>query len=136
MGGQSVSHDVTVSVMHAAPVTRSIRRARVAQHLSTAAQVSTEHVPCVQVYIQHPNTLGIAIAGLFFFDNIGQTGPKWEILSGTFSDQISVHFGSGRQNVLKWDQNNPNPGICNENRSQKVPDLSHFLAKSDSTDTQ
>ena len=33
---------------------------------------------------------------------MGQIGPKWD-KSGTFSDQISEHFGATRQNVLKSD---------------------------------
>ena len=33
---------------------------------------------------------------------VGQIGKKWD-KSGTFSDQISVHFGALRQNVLKSD---------------------------------
>ena len=33
---------------------------------------------------------------------MGQIGAKWD-KSGTFSDQISVHFGGGRRNVLKID---------------------------------
>ena len=33
---------------------------------------------------------------------VGQIRPKWD-KSGTFSDQISVHFGSASQNVLKSD---------------------------------
>ena len=37
-----------------------------------------------------------------FGPKVGQIGPKWE-KSGTFSDQISVHFGALRQNVLKSD---------------------------------
>ena len=31
---------------------------------------------------------------------LGQIGPKWD-KSVTFSDQISEHFGAGRQNALK-----------------------------------
>ena len=33
---------------------------------------------------------------------MGQIGPKWD-KSGTFSDQIPVHFGSSSQSVLKSD---------------------------------
>ena len=34
--------------------------------------------------------------------NVGQIGPKWE-KSGSFLDQISVHFDAPHQNVLKSD---------------------------------
>ena len=37
-----------------------------------------------------------------FAYKVGQIGPKWD-KSGTFSDLISVHFGSSSQNVLKSD---------------------------------
>ena len=37
-----------------------------------------------------------------FGPKVGQIGPKWD-KSGTFPDQISVHFGSVRQNILKSD---------------------------------
>ena len=37
-----------------------------------------------------------------FEHKMGQIGRKWDE-SGTFSDQISVHFGAMRQNVLKSD---------------------------------
>ena len=33
---------------------------------------------------------------------VSQIAPKWD-KSGTFSDKISVHFGSESQNVLKSD---------------------------------
>ena len=36
---------------------------------------------------------------------LGQVSPKCD-KSGTFSDQISVHFGSESQNVLKYDLKN------------------------------
>ena len=35
-----------------------------------------------------------------------QIGPKWD-KCGTFSDLISVHFGAGRQNVLKSNMKSP-----------------------------
>ena len=35
-----------------------------------------------------------------FDSQVGQIAPKWD-KSGTFSDEISVHFGSPSQNVLK-----------------------------------
>ena len=45
---------------------------------------------------------------------MGQISQKWD-KSGTFSDQILVHFSSESQNVLKSDL-------------KKVPNLSHFGA--------
>ena len=39
-----------------------------------------------------------------FEPKVGQISPKWD-KSGTYSDQISVHFGSPSQNVLKSDLN-------------------------------
>ena len=33
---------------------------------------------------------------------VGQIGPKWD-KSWTFTDQVSVHFGSVSQNKLKFD---------------------------------
>ena len=38
--------------------------------------------------------------GVGFGSKVGQIDCKWD-KSGTFSDQISVHFGSMSQNVLK-----------------------------------
>ena len=43
---------------------------------------------------------------------VGQIGHKWD-KSGTFSDQISVHFGSAEPK-------------CTEIRSENVWDLSYF----------
>ena len=40
--------------------------------------------------------------GVRFDSKVGQIGPKWD-KSGTYSDQISVHFGSESQNALKSD---------------------------------
>ena len=53
-----------------------------------------------------------------FRPKVDQISPKWKKKSGTFSDQISVHFGSQSQNVLIsdlkksricpiWDQSDP-----------------------------
>ena len=39
-----------------------------------------------------------------YWPKVVQVGLKWDKF-GTFSDQISVHFGSGSQNVLISDQN-------------------------------
>ena len=44
--------------------------------------------------------------------------------SGTFSDQISVHFGAPRQNVLKSDLKKSRICPCTEIWSEKVLDLS------------
>ena len=46
-----------------------------------------------------------------FGSKVGQIGPIWD-KSGTFSDQISVHFGAAPK--------------CTEIGSEKVPDLSHL----------
>ena len=43
-----------------------------------------------------------ALLGCQFGKQVGQIVPNWE-KSVTFSDQISVHFGSESQNVLKSD---------------------------------
>ena len=37
-----------------------------------------------------------------FGPKMGQIGPKWD-KSGTFSDQISVHFGTAAPKLLKSD---------------------------------
>ena len=42
------------------------------------------------------------IRNIRFYPKVGQITSKWD-KSGTFSDQISVHFGSPSQNVLKSD---------------------------------
>ena len=39
---------------------------------------------------------------VYFCTKVGQIDPKWN-KSETFSDQILVHFGASRQNVLKCD---------------------------------
>jgi len=46
-----------------------------------------------------------------FGPKVGQIGPR-SYKSGTFSDRISVHFGSGGQNVLKSDLNLKKSRIC------------------------
>ena len=47
------------------------------------------------VFKCNPN-LSLEISDVRFVSKVGQIGPKWDI-SGTFSDHISVHFGS-----LNW----------------------------------
>ena len=62
-----------------------------------------------------------------FGSKVGQIGPKSDN-SWTFSDQISVHFGSASQNVLKFDLILKRPGF--------VPfraNLKHFEPKSSQT---
>ena len=46
-----------------------------------------------------------------FGPKVGQSGSKWD-KSGTFSDQISVHFDAAPE--------------CTEIASEKVPSCSHF----------
>ena len=44
----------------------------------------------------------VCFRGVRFGPKVGHIGSKWDKYS-TFSDQISVHFGSRSQNVLKSD---------------------------------
>ena len=57
-------------------------------------------------------TISVKQRDVRFGSNVGHIGPKWE-KSVTFSNQISVHFGSVGQNVLKSDM-------------EKVPNLSQY----------
>ena len=45
----------------------------------------------------------LPIGAVKFGSQVGQIGPKWDI-SGTFSDQISVHLTRGRQSEPLWSQ--------------------------------
>ena len=59
------------------------------------------HLSVVQRHLDRRN-VRLDFQGVRFGPKVGQIGPKWD-KSGTFSDQISVHFGSPSQNVLNYD---------------------------------
>ena len=45
-----------------------------------------------------------------FWPKVGQIGTKWD-KSGTFSDKISVHFGSANHKLVQTHLNGTNPGL-------------------------
>ena len=57
------------------------------------------HVRTITLRVEYTSP---AVRDFRFGTKVGQIGNNWD-KSGTFSDQISVQFGSASQNVLKYD---------------------------------
>ena len=106
----NLAHFVSKSDIHAVAIIRQLWWC--GQANSVRAETQTDFGPCTWCRCHSQFSPCRLHGGQIWFNKVGHIGPKLDKF-GTFSDQISVHFGSASQNVLKiW--------------SEKAPGLSHL----------